>query len=159
MAAIRRKAQWQEIEVQVFGYVDKRRENALGVSRALIRTEALRVANRLKIRGFIASEGWCTRFMRRNNYSLRGPTKIAQKLPKHYVNKIVEFQKFVIRHRRRCNYKLACIGNMDETPVYMDMLPRNTVIIKSTGHEKDYVKTKETDSGSNIFQPQLFQTT
>ena len=71
-------------------------------------------------------------------------TKIAQKLPKHYVNKIVEFQRFVIRHRRRCNYKLACIGNMDETPVYMDMLPRNTVnkkgekqvIIKSTGHEK-----------------------
>ena len=91
IALPRRKAQWPEIEVQVCGYVDKRRENALGVSRALIWTEALRVANRLKIRGFIASEGWCTRFMRRNNCSLCGPTKIAQKLPKHYVNKIVEF--------------------------------------------------------------------
>ena len=144
IALPRRRAQWPELDVQVCAYVDKRRENALGVSRALIRTEDLRVVNRLKITGFIASEGWCTRFMRRNNYSLRGPTKIAQKLPKHYVNKIVEFQRFVIRHRRRCNYQLACIGNMDETPVYMDMLPRNTVnkkgekqvIMKSTGHEK-----------------------
>ena len=49
IALPRRKAQWPEIEVQVCGYVDKRRENALGVSRALIRTEALRLAKRLKI--------------------------------------------------------------------------------------------------------------
>ena len=69
---------------------------------------------------------------------------IAQRLPKHYVDKIIKFQRFVIRHRRQHNYQLSCIGNMDETPVYMDMLPHKTVnkkganivLIKSTGHEK-----------------------
>ncbi|CAL4124578.1 unnamed protein product, partial [Meganyctiphanes norvegica] len=41
-------------------------------------------------------------------------------------------------------YRMVCIGNMDETPVNMDMVPRSTVnkkgektvLVKTTGHEK-----------------------
>ena len=106
--------------------------------------EALREAKKQKITGFIASEGWCTRFMRRDLYSIQEPTKIAQRLPKHYVDNIINFQRFVIRHRRQHNYQLSCIGNMDEYLVYMEMLPHktmnkkgaSTVLIKSTGHEQ-----------------------
>ena len=91
------------------------------MSRALIRLEALRVSDTLHITDFKASEGWCTRFMKRHEYALRAPTKVAQVLPQFWADKITAFQRFVIRHRRRNDYKLMCIGNMDETPKYMDM--------------------------------------
>ena len=125
-------------------YIEERREKGLCVSRALIRLEALRVADTLQITDFKASDRWCTRFMKRHEYTLRAPTKVAQVLPQFWADKITEFQRFVIRHRRRNDYRLMCIGNMDETPMYMDMLPRSTVhkkgaksvVVKSTGHER-----------------------
>ena len=144
-----RGAQWPAIDDAVSNYIDSRRQNGLGVSRALIRLEALKTAEKLNITPFKASDGWCTRFLRRNNYSLRRPTKIAQKLGKDYANKLTKFQRFVIKKRQQNNYQLQCIGNMDETPVYMDMLPHSTynkkgektVLIKSTGHEKSRFTT------------------
>ena len=140
----RRGAMWPEIEKRMRDYIDQRRAGGIGVSRVQIRLEALKVAREIKITGFKASEGWCSRFMKRNEYCLRAPTNIAQKLPSHYVDKITSFQRFIIKERTQHNYDLQCIGNMDETPVYMDMLPGKTVnkkgqksiMIKSTGHEK-----------------------
>ena len=112
-------------------YIEERREKGLCVSRALIRLEALRVADTLQITDFKASDRWCTRFMKRHEYTLRAPTKVAQVLPQFWADKITEFQRFIIRHRRRNDYRLKCIGNMDETPMYMDMLP-STNISRST---------------------------
>lgn len=137
-------AKFPAVDLAVCEYIDTRRQKGLGVSRALIRLEALKVARRLHINNFVASEGWCTNFMRRNNYTIRCPTKIAQKLPAHYVDKIVSFQRFVIRRRTERDYAMCQIGNMDETPIRLDMLPHRTVnkmgdktiLIKSTGHDK-----------------------
>ena len=138
------KAKWPAIDAAVVEYITKRRQKGLGVSRTLIRLEALREAKRLRINDFIASDGWCSRFMRREGFSIRFPTKIAQKLPAHYEDKITSFQRHIIRQRRREDYPLSHIGNMDETPVQLDMLPcrpvsavgDRTVLLKSTGHEK-----------------------
>ena len=111
----------------------------------MIQDQALIVKRDLGIDdNFKASKGWCTRFMRRNNYSIRRPTKIAQKLPHHFVDKICKFQRFVIRRRGAVNYELRHIANMDETPLCMDMVSgstvskkgKKTVLMKSTGHEK-----------------------
>ena len=93
---------------------------------------------------FIASAGWCTRFMNRNGLCLRQRTKISQKLPKDLEEKIDSFQKFIIKQRKETTFELNQIGNMDETPMTFD-LPSNrtvsavgekTVLIKTTGHEK-----------------------
>ena len=145
ITAPRRTAKWPLLEKDVCVFIDDRRRRGVGVSRALIRLEALKVARKLKIKDFKASEGWCTKFMRRNSYSIRRPTKIAQKLPKHHENKIIDFQRFVIQQRHQNDYDMCRIGNMDETPVYQDMLPSTTVnkkgeptiLLKSTGHEKN----------------------
>ena len=95
------------------------------------KTGGLASTDTLQITDFKASEGWCTRFMKRHEYTLRAPTKVAQLLPQFWADKITEFQRFIIRHRRRNDYRLKCIGNMDETPMYMDMLP-STNISRST---------------------------
>ncbi|KAK2552033.1 hypothetical protein P5673_027055 [Acropora cervicornis] len=49
---------------------------------------------------------------------IKKKTKIAQKLPEHLDQKITSF---VIKGRRKDNYELVNIGNMDETPVWFDM--------------------------------------
>ena len=49
---------------------------------------------------FKASAGWCTRFMRRKNLTLRQRTHIAQKLPKDVDDKLYQFLKFVIDERK-----------------------------------------------------------
>ena len=145
ITAPRRTAKYPALENQVCAYIDDLRKKGLSVSRGMIQDQALIVKRDLGIDdNFKASKGWCTRFMRRNNYSIRRPTKIAQKLPHHFVDKICKFQRFVIRRRGAVNYELRHIANMDETPLCMDMVSgstvskkgKKTVLMKSTGHEK-----------------------
>ena len=61
-------AKFPDIDERVSAFIDEKRKNGLGVSRNLIRLEALRVARQLGIPDteFKASPGWCTRFMNRN---------------------------------------------------------------------------------------------
>ena len=93
----------------------------------MIRIKALAMIDELNITGFQASNNWCTRFLRRNNLALRQKTKIAQKLPGDLEEKIVNFHCFVLNCRKKANYELANIGNMDETPVWFDMPSTRTV--------------------------------
>ena len=36
-------------------------------------------------------------------------------------DRIVNFHRFVIRLRKRQNYAMNCIGNVDQTPVWLEM--------------------------------------
>ena len=90
---------------------------------------------------FKASAGWCTRLMHRHNLTICQRTKICQKLPADFDDKIMSFPRFVI--------KLSQIDNMDETPMFFD-LPSNhtvdscgakTVTVKTTGHEQTHFTT------------------
>ena len=65
--------------------------------------------------------------MNRHNLTLRQKTKIAQKLPADFEEKVTKFLSFVIKQRRQRNYALTQIGNMDETPVWFDMPSARTV--------------------------------
>ncbi|KAG7172192.1 Pogo transposable element-like 16, partial [Homarus americanus] len=89
----------------------------------------------------LSSHGWCTRFMKRNDFVLRQRTKISQS--QELDDKVIEFHRFIIKHRRRTHIDL-CIGNMDETPMNFDMpvsqtvnkVSEKTVLVKTTEHEK-----------------------
>ena len=90
---------------------------------------------------FHASAGWCTRFMNRNNLVLRQKTKICQRLPADLEEKITSFQRFVIKERKCHSYPLSQIGNMDETPVFFLPPFKQTVAVRTTGHEKNHFTT------------------
>ena len=102
------------------------------------------MANEMKITRFQASNNWCTKFLCRNNLALRQKTKITQNLLEDLEEKIVDFYRFLINSRKKANYELVNIGNMDETPVWFDMPSARTVnprgeknvSITTTGHEK-----------------------
>jgi hypothetical protein len=82
--------------------------------------------------------------MRRNGLVMRTRTTIAQKLPDYYTEKIYEFHKYIILLRKKNNYELSQIVNMDEVPVTFDVPGNRTVeikgiksvSIKTTGNEK-----------------------
>uniref|UniRef100_A0A8C0J9M6 Brinker DNA-binding domain-containing protein n=1 Tax=Chelonoidis abingdonii TaxID=106734 RepID=A0A8C0J9M6_CHEAB len=93
---------------------------------------------------FIASAGWCTRFMSRHGFCLRQRTKIAQKLPRDLELKIESFQSFIIKYRKEYAFERSQIRSMDETLMTFDFLSNRmvtgdgekTVLTKTTGHEK-----------------------
>lgn len=134
-----------ELERQLHDWVLSQRQNGFIVTRIMIRIQALKLKKQLKIpESFVASVGWCTRFMKRADLCLRKRTKISQKLPQDLETKVESFQRFTINLRKKHDFELGQIGNMDETPLCFD-LPANetvetkgakTVLIKTTGHEK-----------------------
>ena len=67
--------------------------------------------------GFVASNGWLTKFMKRNNLSMRRRTTITQKYPSHLTTKLVKYVVHVQRLSMKTNFSLDCIIAMDETTV------------------------------------------
>jgi len=141
-----------ELEDSLHEWVLECRQNGFIVTRQAIRFRALMLVKEEPHKSspsagqFVASAGWCTRFMDRHGLALRQRTKIAQKLPQDLAEKVTSFQKFVIGLRQKFDYDLSQIGNMDETPMTFD-LPGNrtvnpigekTVMVKTTGHEKTH---------------------
>ncbi|KAG7164918.1 Pogo transposable element-like 15, partial [Homarus americanus] len=78
---------WPQLEVEVAKYVSENRQNGYGVSRGSIRIFALKLARKLGITDFKASHGWCTGFMKRNDFVLRRRRKISQLLPQELDDK------------------------------------------------------------------------
>ena len=96
-----------------------------------------------EVEGFTASTSWLYRFMKRKGLVLRQKTKIAQRLPQEFEDKIIGFHRMIIQMRKANNYEMQQIGNMDETPLNFDMpLSRTinpvTILIKTTGNEKNH---------------------
>src|SRR5215469_12670791 len=110
----------------------------------MILIEARRLATEMPITDFARTTSWCERFVRRNGLCMRTKTTIAQKLPREYERKIIEFHKYVINMRKKLCFEIGQLGNMDEVPLTFDV-PKNktvdvkgakTIMIKTSGNEK-----------------------
>ena len=88
--------------------------------------------------------GWYGTWKRRHSVCMLTKTTLAQRLPADLEEKIVRFHRFVMTSRRRADYPLSRMYNMDETPIRFE-LPSSrtlefsgsrTVPVKSCGAEK-----------------------
>ena len=69
---------------------------------------------------------------------------LSQYLPKDLEERLTSFIASMKQHLGQKNYPMSFIGNMDETPVYFDLVPSKVVdkigvkscIVKTTGAEK-----------------------
>ena len=66
--------------------------------------------------GFVASNGWLTKFITRSNLFMRRRT-IAQKDLSHLTTKLVKYVMHVRRLSMKTNFSPDCIIAMDETTV------------------------------------------
>lgn len=87
---------------------------------------------------FKASRGWAQRFMKRYGFSLRWQTAACQK-PLVDFEKLIRFQRFVIKKTEEKGYRSGQIANADQTFVYCDMPIWYTVNEK--GDKKVNVRT------------------
>ena len=142
-----RKLRDAEVDQELFEWFSERRSNGARITGKALLKEAQHRFFTAGVVTFKASRGWLQKWMKRHSVSTREKTTVAQRMPDHVEEKIVSFHKFVIRMRKLREYSLSQIGNMDETAVYFDM-PGNstlhhkgdkTVILRTTGHEKDKV--------------------
>ena len=80
----------------------------------MILIEARRLAIEMSITDFAGTASWCERFMRRNGLCVCTETTIAQKLPREYERKVIEFHKYVINMRKKLCFEIGQLGNVDE---------------------------------------------
>lgn len=135
-----------ELETALLKRIEKARSNCNAVSAEMVIIWAKIEAFGLGISGndFKASRNWVTRFLKRHGYSHRRRTHICQRLPEEYEEKLLSFQRFIIRERQLFYFEPNAIANADQTPVFLDMPSQitinksgeKTVTIKTTGNEK-----------------------
>jgi len=65
--------------------------------------------------------------LKRYKFSLRRRTKIGQKLPQDIQQKVADFREFIKNIRIENNFDPSRVINLDETPVFFDMVGAMTV--------------------------------
>ena len=65
--------------------------------------------------------------MKCNDLSLRARTSVSQNLPIDLEEKISSFTSFVCDIREESDFNEHCIINMDEIPLYFDIVPGKCV--------------------------------
>ena len=126
--------------------MEEKRRSGIGLSGTMIRLKAKVFARDMNLEDFLGTTSWLSCFMKRKNFVMRQKTRISQRLPEEFEEKILQFQRTIIRMRQRAHYNLQLIGNMDETPLNFDMPPNRTVhaagdktvVIKTSGNEKNH---------------------
>ena len=158
-----RKPRLPDVETVLMAWIDELRAGHLRITCSEIQRKATELARNEGDTEFIASRGWLQKFFKRHQLSLRTKTSVSQKLPQDLMPKvlflvfktsmlyiapmIVQVVGFITKTRKLRllkQYSLGCIGNMDETPLWMDMPGETTVSragertlsIRTTGHDK-----------------------
>ena len=137
-----RKAKLPDMEDQLASWVMELRSRNCRVTRGAIQLKALELHQ--VDEEFSASRGWLEKFFKRHDFSLRRRTTVCQKLPQDHITKITSYLMRVRKMRHTHQYSLSSIGNMDETPLWLDMPGDTTVTqvgdrsvpIRTTGHDK-----------------------
>ena len=73
------------MEDELVRWITTQRAKSLRVSRKMIQSDARRIIQEEEdsCTTFIASDGWLRKFLKRNRFSLRKRTTVAQKTPEH----------------------------------------------------------------------------
>ena len=116
----------KEVDEEIAEWILIRRDAHLPVSTKLVKAKA-----KLLIKPhnpqFRASKGWLEKFLSRHSLSMRARTSILQKLPAQLESTLESFLNEVRVLRVRHGYSSDMIINMDETPMYFDMVPEKTI--------------------------------
>ena len=144
LVGVGRKAALPDMEDALVVWIDSLRMENLKVSCSSIQSKALELARERGDQDFSASRGWLEKFFKRHHLSLHRRTTVSQRLPQDLVPKVTGF---IMATRHLCHinsYPLGPIGNVDETPLWLDMPGETTVAhtgersipIRTTGHDK-----------------------
>lgn len=116
-----RKVRYGNIDEAVWTWFQDRRAEGVRVTQKMLKYEVLRMHKDNGSQSFKASAGWVRRFKRQHNISFRTGTHISYQPKEISDERVDRFLNLVLRMRRLHNYPDRCLGNMDETPAWLDM--------------------------------------
>ncbi|KAH7706779.1 pogo transposable element with KRAB domain-like protein [Aphelenchoides avenae] len=90
--------------------------------------EKLPVDRRLNL-----SHGWLEKFMKRNKWTLRAPTSVAQKPPADYQDRVVKFVIAVEAMRKQNKFQSKHVYGADETGVWIN--PTGGLCVEQIGRK------------------------
>jgi len=133
-----------EIDEQLLTWLLDARDKQLPVTTPLLRVKALELITPTHPK-FKASDGWVQKFKQRHSLVLRMKTLLAQELPATLEERIMAFRS-QLQRLKEIN-KFEVIGNMDETPLYFDVVPnrildkkgKKSIIVRTTGSQKRHL--------------------
>ena len=142
-----RKVYYQDIEDRLLNWMNVRREKGGRVTGKALKKECLRLHRLYGNQSFKASQGWYQNFKKRHNTVMRRTTHISQN-PKEITDDLISsFQRQIIRLRLTREFQLSDIGNINETPVWLEMPGNYTldntgkkeITASTTSHHKERV--------------------
>ena len=124
-----RSVKLEDIDSQLVEWINNERAGGLRVSRKRIQRKALELYDKEenKTESFCASDGWLFKFLRRNHFSLRRSTTIAQKMPEDVKQRVMNYILFVDGLKDNCSYRASAVGAADETAIWIDPIQNTTV--------------------------------
>ena len=151
-----------ELDDELSAWILTLRENHVAVSPMSIKEKAKELITPISP-SYVASNPWLRGFMRRHNWSLRARTSLSQKHPAQLEQKFTNFFIEVEKAKTLGRYPLALIGNMDETPMYFDLVPSRTiermgekeVLVRTTGADKRHLTVVLTVTADGKMPPPM----
>ena len=70
---------------------------------------------------------WCYKLLVRNHRTFRAGTHVGRELPENYREKNFKIIKLNEAYREQNYLKLSQIANMDETPIFLNMIRTRTI--------------------------------
>ena len=117
------------MEDELVRYITEVRSRGIVVHHNAVKSKAKEIISQfypLAV-NFNASNGWCTRFLKRNNLAHRAVTSIGQKVPDDAGVKAKRFLKALGPLLKKVKLEGGDIGHMDEVPMYFDMPSSKTI--------------------------------
>lgn len=100
-------------------WFEERRGKGVRVTGTSLKREALRLHKVHGNTNFKGTSQWFHKFKQRHNLSFRRVTLVAQKLHTKIDEKVDQFLCNTLHQRRVKSYHDRCMGNMDETSVWL----------------------------------------
>ncbi|CAI7911515.1 unnamed protein product [Closterium sp. NIES-54] len=157
-----RKSKFPFMERAVYSQFLKHRGRGLAVSVSMLQKwSAKYMKHRMPGVNWRASFRWATRFRARWHLARRVKTKMGQKLAADCKAKVESFWQFVRQMRSLHDYPLDLILNVDQTPIFLEMLVERTlemkgartVHVRSAGYEKERVTVMLAVTASGLKLP------
>ena len=112
---------------------------------------------------FEVSTRWVRQLKEKQNLALRKKTSLCQKLSSQIESKISSFYSKCTRFFKIGKYPLPLIGNIDETPVFFDMVLRKSLVqkghksvtLRTSGSEKRHVTVVLAVAADGFILPQM----
>ena len=132
------------LDEQLLAWLLEARDKQLPITIQLLKAKALELITPTQPE-FKASDGWVQKFKQRHSLVLRVKTSLAQELPATLEERITAFRSQLRRLKEINHFEI--VGNMDETPLYFDIVPsrileqkgKKSIIVRTTGSEKRHL--------------------